>query len=201
MGTITDLKPQLKDKNRVNVYVDNKFVCGMELETVLKSHLKIGSVVENNELVEIQFDSEKITAFNKCAKLLSTRLKTTSEMKKYLLSKGYEQPVVDYCIDKLKEYKFLNDVNYVEAFVKHNSDKKGPNLLKNQLLEKGVDKQTIEEFFDNFDTQKDEILNLYNKFMKNKENTFENRQKCLKRLIGRGFSYDEIKSAISFEED
>lgn len=43
MNKITDIKPQVKTPTRCNIYLDNVFYCGLELETVMRYRLKIGT--------------------------------------------------------------------------------------------------------------------------------------------------------------
>ena len=37
MPEITDITPQVKDKERCNIYVDGRFYCGLKLETAIKT--------------------------------------------------------------------------------------------------------------------------------------------------------------------
>ena len=76
MKTVTDIKPQVKKPTRCNVYLDNVFYCGLELETVMKYRLKIGMQIEPSELDEIQCDSERIKAMDKALSFVSVSKKT-----------------------------------------------------------------------------------------------------------------------------
>lgn len=82
MKEITKLQVQAKDKNRVNVYLDNQFFGGLDMETAVKYNLKVGSCISEQKLEEIQFESEKRTAYNKALKLLNIRRKTQKEINK-----------------------------------------------------------------------------------------------------------------------
>ena len=46
MSDITAITPQVKDKERCNIYVDGKFYCGLKLETALRYRLKAGEPIE-----------------------------------------------------------------------------------------------------------------------------------------------------------
>ena len=39
---ITDIKEAVRDKNRVNIYIDDKFFCSLDISQVVDLHLKIG---------------------------------------------------------------------------------------------------------------------------------------------------------------
>ena len=79
MKTITQIKIQNGDKNRVNLYLDGKFFCGLELETAVKNGLKVGTIITEEKLSQIQSESEKQVAYLKILKLISVRYKTQRE--------------------------------------------------------------------------------------------------------------------------
>ena len=62
---ITEITPQKHDASRCNISVDGRFFCGMQLITVLEHRLKVGSIVTEEELSELQFEGEKRTALDK----------------------------------------------------------------------------------------------------------------------------------------
>ncbi len=200
MKTITQLKIQSKDKNRVNLYLDNKFFCGLDLETTIKYSLKVGTIISEEKLVEIQLESEKQSAYIKALKLVSTRYKTQREVEKYLYEKGYVSQVIYYVLSKLLEYHYIDDERYVNSFVASHKNTCGKLKLKQQLLQKGVSENLInialeDEEFD----QSDEIQKLAEKYMKSKEDTKENYIKLFRYLMSKGFEYDEIKKSLKKE--
>lgn len=196
MKTVTQIKAQAKDKNRVSLYLDNKFFCGLDLETAVKNGLRVGTIITEDKLENIQLESEKQTAYSKVLKLISVRYKTQKEVEQYLFQKGYLAPVVYYVIDKLNEYHYIDDEQFVQSYVASHKSTCGKLKLKQQLMAKGVSESLIDSALqDDFD-QTDEILHLADKYMKTKEDTKENYLKLFKYLMGKGFSYDEIKSAL-----
>ena len=88
MKVITDIKPQQKTPTRCNIYLNNNFYCGLELETVMKFRLKVGQEIEADKLDEIQCDSERLKATEKALNFLSNRAKTKKQVKEYLRSEG-----------------------------------------------------------------------------------------------------------------
>ena len=200
MELITDLKIQSKDKNRVNLYLNNKFFCGLDIETVVKNQLKVGIYIDQQKIVAMQTESEKHTAFSKALKLISTRYKTQKEIENYLYEKGYVSSVVYYVIQKLLEYGYIDDEKYVDSFVATHKNSFGKLNMKQLLLQKGVNSSLIEKKFTDEDfEQSDEIVRIAQKYMKSKEDTRENNIKLFRYLIGKGFSYDEIKEALKKE--
>ena len=199
MKTITKIKVQSKDKNRVNLYLEDKFFCALNLETVVKNSLKVGTIITEEKLTNIQIESEKQTAYNKALKLVSTRFKSQREVERYLFDKGYVAPVVYYVVNKLNEYHFIDDERFIQAYFSSHKSTCGKLKIKQQLLQKGISESAIDKFFDDedlCDNQQDEIKRLAEKYMKSKEDTKENYIKMFKYLMNKGFEYDQIKSAL-----
>ena len=198
MKTITQIKVQSADKNRVNLYLDNKFFCGLEMETAVKHGLKVGTIITEDKLSQIQEESEKLTAYTKVLKLISTRYKTQKEVERYLYDKGYLPSVVYFVIAKLNEYHYIDDERYIQSYISSHKNSCGKLKLKQQLMLKGAPESLIDEALNNDDfEQTDEISKLAEKYMKNKEDTKENYLKLFKYLMNKGFEYDEIKQVLN----
>ena len=191
MKTITALTVQAKDKSRVNLFLDNQFYCGLDMETVLKHGLKVGTIIVEERLAGIQAESEKQVAYNKALKLISTRYKTQREVEKYLYEKGYLTNVVYYVISKLLEYNYIDDLRYAESFVSAHKATCGKLILK-VVKERLIELVLNDEDFE----QNNEIISLAKKYMRNKEKTKESFMKLFKYLMSKGFEYEEIKSVL-----
>ena len=203
MAKITEISVQKRDKNRANIYLDGTFYCGIKIDTVYKFHLKVDMDVSPEELEEIQFDSEKSQALDKALGYVSKSMKTKRQVKDYLTSKGYLPTIVDYCTAKLIEYKFVDDDEYCKAYVRSYKKNKGSKLLEQELRSKGIDFNLIDSALDGEYTDGAEnAKRIAEKYMKNKENNKENLQKAYRYLLSKGFSYEEINSALkSFKGD
>lgn len=200
MNTITELKMQKRNKNRVNLYLDGKYFCALDLETTVKNQLKVGTIISEQKLEEIQTQSEKQSAYLKVLKLISTRYKTQKEVERYLYDNGYLSQTVYYCISKLMEYHYIDDERYVESYISAHKSSNGRLKIKQELMQKGVAESIIDNALasEGF-VQDDEILALAEKYMKNKDDTKENYVKLFRHLMSKGFQYDEIKNALKKE--
>ena len=52
MKKITDIKPPVKNKTRCSIFLDNAYYCGLELETVMRNRLKIGTEIQPSEFMK-----------------------------------------------------------------------------------------------------------------------------------------------------
>ena len=205
MSLITQIVVQSNNKKRCNVFVDNEFFCGMSVETALKLRLKVGTELDKAKLNEILDEKERSDALNKSVEYISKYLKSKRQVKEYLIKKGYSEEIAYYCIDKLKEYGYIDDQKFSERYIESVSKTNGKHLVEYKLMMKGVRKEDIEKAYQNVNVDsKVNAKEVAEKYLKNKEKTKENIAKAYRYLVGRGFSYDDVNYAlkdVSEEED
>lgn len=195
MSQITSIEQQKKDKTRCSVYVDGAFYCGLKIEIAIKHRLKSGMEIEKSQLDKIQLDNEKIQATEKAMNHLSATLKTKKQMSDFLAGKGYTQAVIDYVIQKLEGYGYIDDYAYCRAYVGSVSGK-GKAALRAALIRRGAAREAIDDALDETDEDEDEALAVARKYLRGKDITRETLNKALRHLISRGYGYDVAKSAI-----
>lgn len=199
MNEITQIAPQIKDKRRCNVYVDGRFCCGLTLEATVKNRLKVGQIITPERLAEIQLESEKNTAFDKALTHISATQKTEKQVRTFLEGKGYLPAVVDYVVEKLRSYNFLNDGEYAEAYAESASKRKGSKLIRMELKGKGVSDAEIDAALENLPAEREEeaALQLLQKYMRGKVCDKTTLQKAYRYLLGKGYDYEVVKSVLS----
>ena len=198
MPEITAITPQIKDKTRCNIFVDGRFYCGMRLETTVKNRLKVGQIITPERLAEIQLQSEKETALNKALTHLSATRKTEKQIRTFLEGKGYLSAVSDYVVEKLREYRFLDDGEYAEAYVEYAAKRKGGRLIRMELRGKGVADEDIDAALQTLDTQAETVAatEILQKYMRGKVSDTQTLQKAYRYLMGKGFDYETAKAAL-----
>lgn len=196
MGKITRLEVQARHKDRVNLYIDDVFVTGLTLDTAVKNGLKIGKDVDEKFVIDMIFDSEKQSAFNKTANYMKSSIKTVKQIKEYLNKKGYDEAVINAVVEKLKEYKYLDDSQYVTAFVNTNKSKYGVRKLREKLKQKGVADANL-SVLDDYEEDVDALKKVAEKYMSHKEKTPENYNKLYRFLAMRGYNFDDINACVN----
>ena len=198
MNEITDITPQIKDKRRCNIYIDGRFCCGLTLETVMKNRLKVGQVISPEMLSEIQLESEKNTAFDKALTHLSATQKTEKQIREFLAKKGYLSAVSDYVVEKLRSYQFLDDGAYAESYVGFAAKRKGGKLIRMELRGKGIAEDEIDSALEALDEEQEiqTATAILEKYMRGKTCDKQTLQKAYRYLMGKGFDYEIIRSAL-----
>ena len=75
MSIITKIEVQARNKNKVNIYLDEEFYMGASMETVYKLGLKKGNEVDEKKLQELLAAEEKHKALTKAMDYVSKFLK------------------------------------------------------------------------------------------------------------------------------
>ncbi|MBQ9793142.1 MAG: RecX family transcriptional regulator [Clostridia bacterium] len=194
---ITKIEVQKKNKNRVNLYVDEEFFCGLSLETVVKNHLKEGIEVEEDKLNFLIFETEKEMALSKAVNYISKCQKTKKEVFKYLLQKGYDEQIVNYAISKLEEYNFVDDILYAKNYIKFKNKNNGSRKIEMELKQKGISEEIAKESLETYSNDREYVLSIAIKYMKNKDKDIKTKQKAYRHLASRGFNSDDIIYALN----
>ena len=198
MGKITSIEIEKHNKNRSNIYIDGRYYCSLNNLTILQNRLEVGHVVTPSHIKEMQFDSEKDTAFERTLKYISKSMKTKHQIRIFLEQKGYLDDIIEYVIKKLSEYKYIDDEFYATSLAKELSQKYGEYGVRFKLGEKGLSDKNIDIALSKLN-RKDYLngaLSLAKKYLVNKDiNT--NKDKLYNYLLQRGYDTYIIKEVIS----
>lgn len=198
MGEITKLEIQKRNKQKVNLFIDEEFVCGLTAESVVRARLKVGQELSENDLNEILSTSETEIAFSLACDYISRAMKTAKEMRTYLNKKGFSPVVVENVINKLKDYHYVDDDTYAKLYLNSNLTTKGKRRLQMELTQKGVNKNIIESSLEEIDQDlvSENCFMVATKYMKNKEINLNNLVKLQRHLISRGYDFDNINECL-----
>lgn len=197
MSKITAIEVQAKDKSRANLYLDDEFFAGISIELVIKHQLKKDMDIDDKFLADIIFEDDKGKALAKAIKYMGSTMKSCSQIREYLRKKEYAADIIDFVIDKMREYKYLDDEAFARAYISAYSNKYGKIKLIQALKSKGVTDKTIDTVFEDDDLKmQDSIEAVASKYLKNKEITNEVLVKLNRFLYSRGYEFDQINSYI-----
>lgn len=196
MSIITKLEYQKNNPDRANLYIDDKFFSGISVELCIKEHLKTGLEIDEEKLNELILEDEKGVAFSKAINYVSNNYKTKKQVRDYLYKKEYNKNTIDYVVEKMEEYKYLDDEGYAKQFVLTYSKKYGKLKLISGLKSKGISDKIIDNLFEEIEVESS-IESVANKYLKNKIIDEKTYMKLSRFLYSRGFQFDEINSYIN----
>ena len=136
-------------------------------------------------------------AKNKALNFISYKLRTEKEVINKL-SADYSMEIIEKVLEMLRRYNYVNDENYVRAFVKDriNLHKEGRIKILYMLKQRGIDDLLAENILSNYDFNDEELIIYHlNKRVKNK-GSLKERDKIISFLINKGFEYDDVYGLI-----
>lgn len=156
---ITSIEPQKKNKTRYSLYIDGEFACGVQDEVALRFKLAKDKEITEKELEQIKAEDEFMLARQATARYLQLRLHSTNEIKYYLRRKEFSEDNINRTIEYFKTKGDINDVLFAEKYIQSKRKLKpvGKLKLKKELIEKGVDKNIIDEILRNIIADEDEL--------------------------------------------
>lgn len=141
--------------------------------------------------------------YDKALRFLSYRPRSEKEVKDKLLKIKASEELISKIIKKLKDYKFLDDLEFAKIFARERSllKHKPARVIKFELKQKGIAQDLIEEVLtsskeEEKDLQKAKEI-IQKKIVRYKGlDRFKIKEKLSRFLASRGFDYDTIKKAI-----
>src|SRR5262245_6498827 len=114
---ITAIKQQAKRSDRYNIYVDGKFSLALSGDELLRLGLRNGQEITQAELVSLKADGVRDKARYQSLNLLARRPRSEWELQDYLKKKNYDPGVIEQVLQWLKEYTYVDDRKFAEAWV------------------------------------------------------------------------------------
>ena len=203
MSKITKIEQCKRNKERVNIYIDEEFAFAIYMELVYRFNLKVNEEVNKEKLIEIA----KVENLSKCKdsalKTIERSYKTEKEIRDKLLNKEFDEETVEKTINFLKEYTFIDDLKFTKMYVKDRIRTQGRNKIKYALIQKGVNKYLVDEVLEELDRNDEEERALlicekkYLSICKREEDDFKIKNKLIRYMLGRGYEYEVARNVVS----
>ncbi len=196
-GKVTGLQLQKRNKDRVNVYIDGQFAFG--LTAVDAAGLHKGQYLSDEQIASLQKEDYRQKAFDRAVRFLSYRPRSQTEVIRYLKQKLLDDDTLDYVIDRLQQYDYLNDVAFARFWVENRQRFKprSKRALNYELREKGVEREVADAVIEDVDEEEaawQAIATKLDSWSHLEREAF--RKKLFGFLQRRGFSYDVIKHTL-----
>lgn len=205
---ITAITAQQKNKNRVNIMADGVYRFSLDIFQVGELELKIGKEYSEEELVELEQESQFGKLYARTLEYCLMRPHSAKEVKDYLfkktrdtrkkdgnIKKGVSPEVKQRVFERLLEKGYINDEKFAKYWVENRNLTKGSSRRKivSELRAKGVEQNSIDQAFaDSARNDQDEL----EKIIIKKRKRYDDEQKFIAYLARQGFSYDDIKKAL-----
>ena len=152
---ITALEPQVTNPERINVFVDGRFLLGVNASVVFQMGLEPEQELQPVQLEELRSEAAMQQAVDRAYNYLSYRPHSREEVRRYLRRKETPPAIIDAALTRLEQLDLVNDHTFASFWVESREQfsPRGARALKNELRMKGVEREVVEELIDD---EKDE---------------------------------------------
>jgi regulatory protein len=199
MGVITALEIQKKNKQRVNVYIDDEYLFSLSLDDAAR--LRKGQTLTDAEIDALKGDDAIKKAMERAARLLASRPRSTQEIIRSLSAKETPPSVIDAAIAKLTELGYVDDRAFAAFWVQGrttSSKPSSPKAIRYELRQKGVADAIIADVLGDVDADDSAYRAAHARGVRLRGRTrAEFRQNLSGFLARRGFPYSVVKPAVT----
>lgn len=195
---ITAIRSQVKNSERVSVFVDGKYSFSLSLDELIAHKLKKDcelSLANINKFKKISADG-KLRA--RALEWLLNRPHSIREFKDYLYRKKADPEITQSLVAEFLERKYLDDAKFGEWLVELQKRRgKSNRAIRAELFKKGLDREMIEELMESEKNNEQERLKALIAKKRQTMRYKNNPQKLAQYLTNQGFSYGMVKEALS----
>jgi regulatory protein len=196
-GTITALKPQKKNRERVNVYLDGRYT--FSLTAIEAATLRRGQFLSDQEIEDLLERDSFQKAYDRALRFLSYRPRSEGEMRRYLQGKRVSPAIEAEVVERLTLAGLLDDQAFASYWVENRESFKprGRHALRYELRQKGLSEEFIAlalEDIDEEDSAYRALINRARRIAPLDRGAF--RKKLGSFLRRRGFSYEAINAVL-----
>lgn len=182
---------------RVTVCLDSGEEILSTSGVVADERLFTGCELDEEALSRFKRASERALMLEYAAGLLSVRRYSEKEIRDKLTKKGASADAADYCVEKLRDYRLLDDEAYADAVVRHYSAKGfGAGRIRAELRRRGVDRELRDEAVEKMPRNEEKLDKFISSRLRDPSDR-EQLRKITNALYRRGYSWDEIRSAMT----
>ena len=152
-ATITAIKSQERDRERVSIFVDGEFAFAVTAELAVLEGLRIGAPITAERIAELQATDEQSKAVSSALVLLTSRPRSVREIRTRLKHKGFSEPAIDAAMARVEGWNYVDDAAFARFWVENREANRprGRRLLEQELRDKGVDRDIVRTAIDEAD--------------------------------------------------
>lgn len=192
---VTDIR-RLDDK-RFCLYVDYEPFAPMYASDIRRLGAEVDGEIDEEQLQTFRKEHLYGRALNKAVRSIEFSDKCEYDIRQKLKNLCYDGEIIEYVVEKLMSYGYIDDLRYASGYIRRRSGKKGIKAIRRELEQKQISRHVIEEAIegcelpDEKETIKGILLKRYSQ-----RDFAEKKQKILSYMYGKGFGTDTVNTCI-----
>ena len=197
MSVITALEIQKRNKERVNIYLDEEYAFSLDIMAAAQLHK--GQHLTDAEVDALRDQGEISKAVERAVRFLSYRPRSIAEVRRNLSEKQIPETVIDAVVDRLSNLGYLDDRAFAVYWVENRNTFKplSQRALRYELRQKGVSRAEIDAAIADIDEDETAHRAAQTQIRRLRGKTrVEFRSKISGFLQRRGFGYGVIQTVM-----
>lgn len=177
------------------IYIDEEYKFSLYEKEIYIYQLKLGKEITHEVYLQIMEDTIYKRGKRKALNLLKRMDYTEGELRSKLKKSEFTQDMIDRVIAYIHSYHYLDDERYANRYIVNKTSNKSIRQIKMELLNKGIDKELIEEQLEkNCTSDEAAIQQAISKKTKDiTALTLKEKQKIAAYLYRKGFQQSDIR--------
>lgn len=197
---ITKLSAQVKNTDRINVFVDGKYELSLTIDQVLEQKLKIDEELDSLSLKKLHKLSEDGKLQARALEWVMSRPRSAKELRDYLYKKGASSELSEAICKKFAIRNFQNEDYFTKWWIDNRVRKNKSDLsIKTELRAKGVSDELITKYLQLESQPKERLKALI--LQKNLRVKYPDEIKLKQYLTGKGYYYSDIAEVLAELKD
>jgi regulatory protein len=194
----------MMEKSQVKVYINDKFEFMLDQKEIDQFGLAEGDTITQTVYEQILEGTIYHKAIQKALSVLTYRDRSEQELRTKLSQASFPDLIIEKVLAYVKNYGYFNEERFTAAYIRARMNRKSKLIIKNELQQKGVPEELIENAFLEVygdDLDEDVELELIQKEIakrtKDPENlTYDQKQKLIAALFRKGFDISKIRQFL-----
>ena len=195
---ITAIKAQVKNPNRVSVFIDGAYSFSLSLDELLETKLKNRQEISSVELKKLQQLSNDGKLRMRAFEWLMIRPRSARELTDYLRKKQASDELAQKILGDAQKRKYQDDAAFAAWWVdqRRSGKQRSARYITQELAAKGVAREVIaESLIQNTTSDSDTLRTLIGK--KRRSVRYSDDKKLTEYLVRQGYSYSLVKELLA----
>jgi len=200
-GTVTAIQSQVRDPDRVSVFIDGVFAIGIARDVADAFGLHKDQMLDEALLAELMAGNLVHKATTTALNLLSFRPRSEGEIRRKLQQGKYPDSTIEQVLVKLRDWHYVDDAEFAQRWIENRSAHRprGSRLLAQELKAKGIQPSIMAEALEeaDLDEASDALALARQRSRQLHDLDLQVRERRLTGFLARrGYGFDVIRATL-----
>jgi regulatory protein len=195
---ITSIKQQVKNPERISIFVDGKYQFSLSLDQLVNYKLKNQDELDESDVKRFKKISADGKLRARALEWLMNRPHSEREFRDYLYKKKAEPEQIENFVNEFTEKGYLDNAKFAAWFTDLQARRgKSDRAIRSGLFKKGIGRELADETVDAAAGAEGARLKAIIEKKRNLSRYKNDPQKLMQYLVGQGFGWQSVKEQLA----